>query len=160
MTTIVQSIGLKGLEGYKVKVEVQVMPGKESVCIVGLPDACVKESKERVVGALYSLDCEFPDKKVIVNLSPAEHRKNSPIFELPMAIGMMKEVNHFQDKIPDDAAFLGALSLDGTIKPVEGMLPAVLAAKKEKVKRLYLPVIPDLPLTSILKALIFILSIH
>ncbi|WP_141604454.1 YifB family Mg chelatase-like AAA ATPase [Terrilactibacillus laevilacticus] len=149
MTTIVQSIGLKGLEGYKVKVEVQVMPGKESVCIVGLPDACVKESKERVVGALYSLDCEFLDKKVIVNLSPAEQRKNSPIFDLAMAIGMMKEVNYFQDKIPDDAAFLGALSLDGTIKPVEGMLPAVLAAKKEKVKQLYLPVIPDLPLTRI-----------
>ncbi|MTT32210.1 hypothetical protein GMB86_09360 [Terrilactibacillus sp. BCM23-1] len=128
------------------------MPGKESVCIVCLPDARVKESKERVVGALYSLECEFPDKKEM-NLSPAEHRRNSQVFDLTIAVGMVKDVNHFQDKIPDDAAFLGACHTMEPLNRWKG-LPVIFAAKK---KRLYLPIIPDLPLTG--WALISILSI-
>ena len=149
MATVIQSIGLKGLEGYKVHVEVQIIPGKESVCIVGLPDACVKESKERVIGALYANQCELPDRKVIINLSPAEQRKNSPIFDLAMAIGIMKEMNHFRESVPSNAAFLGSLSLDGTIKPVEGMLPAIMAAKQAKVTELYLPFVPEMNLSQI-----------
>lgn len=149
MTTIVPSIGLKGMEGYRVQVEVQLFPGVEGVSIVGLPDASVKESKDRVMGALYSNDCQISDKKVIINLSPAEQRKNSPIFDLAMAIGVMKEAGHFRYPIPTGAAFLGVLSLDGSIQPVEGMLPAVLAAKNEGFSILYLPNISDFPLKQI-----------
>lgn len=149
MATVVTSIGLKGIEGYIVQVEVQLLPGVESVSIVGLPDASVKESKDRVMAALFANNREVPDKKVVINLSPAEQKKNSPIFDLAMAIGIMKESGDFKDSIPEDAAFLGVLSLDGTVKPVDGMLPAIIAAKKEKIKRLYLPPLKGIPLTHI-----------
>lgn len=149
MATVVTSIGLKGIEGYIVQVEVQLLPGVESVSIVGLPDASVKESKDRVMAALYVNDCEVPDKKIVINLSPAEQKKNSPIFDLAMAIGIMKESGDFKNAIPEDAAFLGVLSLDGSIKPVNGMLLAIMAAKKEKIKKLYLPPLKDIPLTHI-----------
>lgn len=77
MSTVVPSIGLKGMEGYSVHVEVQLLPGIEGICIVGLPDASVKESKDRVVAALYSNDCEVVDKRIIINLSPAEQKKSA-----------------------------------------------------------------------------------
>lgn len=149
MATIVSSIGLNGIEGYRVQVEVQLLPGIEGVSIVGLPNASVKESKDRVMGALYANDCEVPDKKIIINLSPAEQKKNSPVFDLAMAIGVMKEAGDIKDPIPNDAAFLGVLSLDGSIKPVNGMLPAIIAAQKENVKILYLPSMTDMPITEI-----------
>lgn len=149
MATIIPSIGLKGIEGYRVKVEVQLVPGVEGVNIVGLPDTSVKESKDRVMAALYANDCQIPDKKVVINLSPAELKKNSPIFDLAMAIGVMKGAGDIKDPIPDDAAFLGVLSLDGSIRPVDGMLPAIVATKKEDMKISYLPPINDFPLDHI-----------
>ncbi|MFC4025145.1 YifB family Mg chelatase-like AAA ATPase [Oceanobacillus longus] len=149
MATVITSIGLKGMEGYRVQVEVQLIPGVEGVSIVGLPDASVKESKDRVMAALYANDCQVPDKKIIINLSPAEQKKNSPIFDLAMAIGVMKEAGEIRYPIPDNAAFLGVLSLDGSVKPVDGMLPAIVAAKKENIQILYLPPMDDFPLQSI-----------
>ncbi|WP_068675255.1 YifB family Mg chelatase-like AAA ATPase [Oceanobacillus sp. Castelsardo] len=148
MATVVSSIGLKGMEGYQVQVEVQLLPG-DGVSIVGLPDASVKESKDRVMGALYANGCEVLDKKIIINLSPAEQKKNSPIFDLAMAIAVMKEANEIKDNIPEIAAFLGVLSLDGSIKPVEGMLPAIMAARKEGFKILYLPRLEDIPIETV-----------
>lgn len=149
MATMIQSVGLKGIEGYKVQVEIQIVPGKEGISIVGLPDTSVKESKDRVLGALAANHCELPEKRIIINLSPSEQKKNSPLFDLAMAIGIMKEVNHFSEKIPEDAAFLGVLSLDGSIKSVEGMLPAIMAAKQTGIGTLYLPYINELPLQQI-----------
>ena len=149
MATIVSSIGLNGMEGYQVQVEVQLLPGIEGMSIVGLPNVSVMESKDRVMGALYAYDCEVPDKKIIINLSPAEEKKNSPIFDLAMAIGIMREAGDIKDPVPSDAAFLGVLSLDGSIKPVNGMLPAIIAAKKENVKILYLPATIEIPITNI-----------
>lgn len=149
ITAIISSIGLKGIEGYKIQVEVQLIPGIESVNIVGLPDVSVKESKDRVMGALYAYECEIPDKKVIINLSPAEQRKNSSLFDLAMAIGVMKADGFIEDAIPEKAAFLGGLSLDGSVTSIEGMLPAILAAKKEGFQILYLPYLEDVPLTQI-----------
>lgn len=91
MAMIVSRIGLKGIEGYTVQVEVQLLPGMDGISIVGLPDASVKESKDRVLAALYTNGCRIEDKKIIINLSPAEKKKNSPNFDLAMAIGIMKE---------------------------------------------------------------------
>lgn len=86
MTVKIPSIGLKGLEGYRVQVQVQVVEGKESMVIVGLPDTSVKESKERVLSAMHSLDCDMTEQKVVVNLSPSEQKKNSPFFDLAQAL--------------------------------------------------------------------------
>jgi magnesium chelatase family protein len=85
MSTKVTSIGLKGLEGYRVQVDVQVKSGLESIVIVGLPDASVKESKERVAAALHSIGFPLIDMKVTINLSPAEQKKNGPLFDLAIA---------------------------------------------------------------------------
>ncbi|WP_331279686.1 magnesium chelatase domain-containing protein [Oceanobacillus salinisoli] len=148
MATVISSIGLKGMEGYRVQVEVQLVPGVEGVSIVGLPDASVKESKDRVMAALYANDCEIRDRKVVINLSPAEQKKNSPIFDLAMAIGVMKEAIDITDEIPEKAAF-SVLSLEGTIKSVAGMLPAIIAARKEGFEILYLPRMDDMPLDTI-----------
>lgn len=149
VATIIPSIGLKGIEGYRVNVEVQLLPGIEGVHIVGLPDASVKESKERVMAALYANEYQIPGKKIVINLSPAEQRKNSPIFDLAMAIGVLKEADEFTDPIPEQTAFLGVLSLDGTIHSVEGMLPAIVAARRQGFKVLYVPYLNDMPIDSI-----------
>ena len=141
----VTSIGLKGLEGYRVDVEVQVKEGFESIVIVGLPDASVKESKERVAAALHTMGFPLVEKKVIINLSPAEQKKNGPLFDLAIALGILKSGDFIQERIPVDAGFIGALSLDGTVHPVEGMIAAILAAKKLKLKRMFLPFDPTIP---------------
>ncbi|MCM3617917.1 YifB family Mg chelatase-like AAA ATPase [Sutcliffiella horikoshii] len=145
MTVKVTTVGLKGMDGYRVSVEVKVMHGPESVVIVGLPDASVKESKERVAAALRSCRYEVPDQKVIVNLSPAEQKKNGPMFDLAVAIGLLGAMGAIKEEIKEDTGFIGALSLDGNVQPVEGMLPAVLAARKIGLKKLYLPYDPNLP---------------
>lgn len=98
--------------------------------IVGLPDASVKESKERVTVALHTLRFPLFEKKVIINLSLAEQKKNGPLFDLSIAIGILVSGGFIQDPIPVDAGFIGALSLDGTVHPVEGMIAAILAARK------------------------------
>ncbi|WP_102264463.1 YifB family Mg chelatase-like AAA ATPase [Mesobacillus jeotgali] len=145
MSVKVASIGLKGLEGYRVYVEVQVKEGFESIVIVGLPDASVKESKERVTAALHTLGFPLVEKKVIINLSPAEQKKNGPLFDLAIAIGILKSSGFIRDPIPVDAGFIGALSLDGTVHPVEGMIAAILAARKLRLKMLVLPFDPWIP---------------
>lgn len=92
MTVNVLSIGLKGLEGYRVQVQVRISPGKESMVIVGLPDASVKESRERVIAALSHFGEDVTDQKVVVNLSPPEQKKNGPLFDLAIAIAALKEL--------------------------------------------------------------------
>lgn len=98
------------------------------VSSIGLPDVSVKESKDRVMAALYANNCEVPDKKIVINLSPAEQKKNSPIFDLAMAIGVMKEAGDITEQIPNDAAFLGVLSLD------KGCYPRSLLQGKRTLK--------------------------
>lgn len=139
MAVIVTSIGLQGLEGYKVSVEVELLDGVESMTIVGLPGAAVKESRERVLAVLKGFDCDFSDQKVIVYLSPAEERKIGPLFDVAIAVAMLRSNGHLKKSIPKDTAFLGSLSLDGSIHTVKGMLPAVISSKRLGIKKLYLP---------------------
>lgn len=146
MTTKISSIGLKGLDGYRVQTEVQISPGLESMVIVGLPDASVKESKERVLSALRMLECARIGQKVVVNLSPSEQKKNGPLFDLAIAIGILKEMNYIKEEIPKNTAFIGALSLDGSVEKVEGMLPAVIAARRLGFSKVYLPFDPQIPI--------------
>lgn len=146
MTVKVSSIGLKGLEGYRVQVEVRISPGTESMIIVGLPDASVKESRERVIAALSHFDADVTDQKVVVNLSPSEQKKNGPLFDLAIGIAALKELDVIKCEIPRDTAFIGALSLDGTIERAEGMLPALISAKKLGIKRIYFPHDPLIPI--------------
>jgi magnesium chelatase family protein len=130
---------MKGMEGYKVTVEVEVVHGVNSIVIVGLPDTSVKESKQRISAVFHSLNCFLHQQKIIINLSPPEQKKNGSLFDLPIAIGILSCLREMNRKIPESTGFIGALSLDGEIQPAEGMLAAVLAAKTIGLKKLYLP---------------------
>ncbi|MEH7251714.1 magnesium chelatase domain-containing protein [Neobacillus niacini] len=145
MCAKVTSIGLKGMEGYRVNAEVRTFVGNDSIRIVGFPDAAVKESEERIMAALRSLGYTINGQKIIINLSPSEQKKSGPMFDLPMAMGVLVSLNELVNSIPENSGFIGALSLDCAIVPVEGMLPAVLAAKKIGLTRLYMPYDNRLP---------------
>lgn len=146
MTVKVSSIGLKGLEGYLVQEEVKISTGTESMTIVGLPDASVKESRERVLSSISHFEADVTDKKVVVNLSPSEQKKSGPIFDLAIAVAVLKELQMIKENISTDTAFIGALSLEGAIVKVEGMLPALISAKKLGLKKVYLPYDSTIPL--------------
>ncbi|MDC3423467.1 ATP-binding protein [Aquibacillus sp. 3ASR75-11] len=146
MTVKVSSIGLRGLEGYRVQVEVRISQDTESMVIVGLPDASVKESRERVLASIAHFDLDVTDKKVVVNLSPSDQKKNGSLFDLAIAIAALKELGEVKREIPLETAFIGALSLDGTVMSGEGILPAIIAAKGLGIKRVYLPYDSVLPL--------------
>ncbi|WP_102348340.1 magnesium chelatase domain-containing protein [Bacillus sp. Marseille-P3661] len=110
-----------------------------------MPDASVKESKERVTAALYSLGHPLVSQKTVINLSPVEQKKNGQLFDLPMAIGILKSIGEIKAKIPSSTCFIGALSLDGSILPFEGMLSAALVARRLGFSLLYMPFNADLP---------------
>jgi magnesium chelatase family protein len=147
MSIVTKSLGLKGMEGYIVNVEVKVFDGPHSFRIVGLPDTSVKESKQRVLAAILSSFSEgLLEKKIIVNLSPPEQKKNGPFFDLAIAIGILKSINILKEEIPENCAFFGALSLDGTVQPVRGILPAIIGAKKQGIKKVFCPFDNSIPL--------------
>lgn len=140
MLARVMSFGLYGVEGYPVCVEVDMVPGMPSLEIVGLPDAAVKESRERVRAAIVNSGLLYPQgKRITVNLAPADTKKEGPVYDLPIAIGLLCA----DEKIPrtalEDTLFLGELSLDGGIRPVKGVLPAIIAAREKGYARLVIP---------------------
>jgi len=139
MATIVNSIGLKGLEGYVVRVEVKWLNGIQQISVIGLPDASIKESKDRMKGALHSVGLDLSGRHLIILLSPTEQKKNGPMADLAMAISILKETNQLNAKIPNHTAFIGTLSLDGSVHETEGMLAAVTEAKRLGYERIYVP---------------------
>lgn len=135
----VTSFGVSGLAGYAVEVEVDISGGLPQFVVVGLPDSAVKESSERVRSALKNMNFPWPGSHVTVNLAPADVRKTGPVYDLPVFIGILAAQN--QVPMPGvERAFLGELGLDGTLRPVAGVLPMALAAAKAGVKELFVPV--------------------
>ena len=124
---------IKGIEGFAVSVEVDIAPGLPTLAVVGLPDAEVRESKERVVAAVRNSGFDFPTKRITVNLSPAELRKSGTQFDLPIALGILVASEQLS---PDAAAkikdllVLGELALDGSLRPCAGVLPMLISCKK------------------------------
>lgn len=139
MFSTVKCIALNGLEGYLVRVQVDVSAGMPAWDIVGLPDASVREAKERVKTAIKNSRFELESRKITVNLAPANFRKEGTSFDLPIAIGILKSFGYIKYEL-DDTVFTGELSLDGTINKVKGILPICIEAKKLGIKRVILPV--------------------
>src|SRR5579859_257826 len=140
MLAKVQSCAVIGLEGALVEVEIDLSNGLQAFTIVGLPDAAVNESKERVRSAIKNSGCLFPFKRITVNLAPADLRKEGPAYDLPIAIGMLvasEQINPEQKF--DQCLFLGELSLDGTVRHTNGMLPMVALASEKHVKEVFVP---------------------
>ncbi len=124
---------IKGIEGFEVRVEVDIAPGLPNLAVVGLPDVEVRESKERVNAAVRNSGFDFPNKRVTVNLSPAERRKSGTHFDLPMALGILVA----SDQLSADAVeklknflVLGELALDGSLRPCAGVLPMLISCQK------------------------------
>lgn len=146
MLSKVQSCAIIGLEGALIEVELDISNGLQTFQIVGLPDAAVNESRERVRSAIKNSGCLFPFKRVIVNLAPADLRKEGPAYDLPIAIGILIAS---QDILLPEAdlgkkLFLGELSLDGTLRHTTGILPMVALAGAKQVKEVFVPAVDAL----------------
>ena len=139
MLSIVKSIALHGLQGYLVNIQVDVSSGMPSFEIVGLPDTSIKESKERVKTAIRNSTFEFLSRKIVVNLAPANTRKEGSIFDLPIAVGILIASNIVSNVSLDNTIFMGELSLDGSIETIKGALPICIEAKNLGIKRIVLP---------------------
>ena len=133
------SSALLGIDAYPIDVEVDITPGTPMFNLVGLPDASVKESQERVRSALRNSSFDFPIKRITVNLAPADIRKEGPSFDLPIAVGILMASEQLISEILDETIIIGELSLDGTVRPVNGVLPIALAAKANGFKRIIVP---------------------
>lgn len=139
MISKVFSCAVVGLEGLEVEVEVDISSqGLPSFTIVGLPDKAVEEAKERVRSAIKNTGCDFPQRRITVNLAPADLPKEGASYDLPIAIGILLASEQIKTDI-SDSFFTGELSLDGRLRHTNGILPQVLLAKEKKFKKVFLP---------------------
>jgi magnesium chelatase family protein len=139
MLACVHSAAVFGIDASLVQVEVDVALGLPSFQMVGLPDASVRESRDRVRAAVRNSGFEFPIRRVTVNLAPADLRKAGSAFDLPIAVGLLAAVGHIKRRDVDDPLILGELSLDGAIQPARGVLPIAAAARRHRYRGLLLP---------------------
>ena len=127
-----------GLEGAIVEVEVDIAPGLPSFTIVGLPDTAVQEAKERVRAAIRNSGCTFPNKRIVVNLAPAYLKKAGPAYDLPIAVGILLSSEQISADL-SQTVLLGELSLDGSLRHTNGILPMVALARQEKIGTVIVP---------------------
>ena len=138
MVVTIRSLGLQGITGYEVSVECALSGGLPAFDVVGLPDAAVKESRERVRSAVRACGAKFPVSRITVNLAPAALRKEGTVYDLPILLGLLAAQGDI-DPPPETSAFLGELSLTGALRPITGMLPMAMAARRAGIKDLYVP---------------------
>jgi magnesium chelatase family protein len=143
MLAKVRSCAIVGLDGALVEVEVDIGHGLPSFTIVGLPDAAVQESKERVRAALKNSGAIFPMKRLTVNLAPADLRKEGPAYDLPIAVAILAASEQVTTDL-SDALFLGELSLDGNLRHTDGILPMVSLAREKQVRAVFVPAVDAL----------------
>lgn len=169
MLSVITSCALSGIEAYPVTVEVDMAPGLPGFTMVGLPDSAVKESRERVFAALKNSGFAVPSKRITVNLAPGGIRKEGTAFDLALALGLLMASEQAELPPLSRALFLGELSLDGSLRPVRGVLPAALHAKAAGLAGLIVPIengceaslvpgLPVHPMESLLETLDFLRS--
>lgn len=139
MLSIVKSMSLHGLDGYLIDVQVDVSAGMPSWEVVGLPDTSVKESKERVRTAIKNSDFEFQSRKIVVNLAPADTKKEGSFFDLPIAVGILINFEEITKQNLEKTVFIGELSLDGSVNKVNGILPMCIEARNLGIKTVIIP---------------------
>ncbi len=139
MLARVWSAAIAGIDAIKVGVEVDVSGGLPKIIVVGLPDIAIQESRERVKAALKNADFAFPVRKIVVNLTPADLRKEGPCFDLPISVGILAASEQVDPQLLGDYLFYGEVSLDGTLRSVSGVLPIAAAAQKMGIAGLVVP---------------------
>ncbi|MBU2008694.1 MAG: YifB family Mg chelatase-like AAA ATPase [Chloroflexi bacterium] len=140
MLAKVLTCAVAGLEGVLVEAEVDISPGLPSFTIVGLPDTPVQEARERVRAAIRNSGCIFPNRRITINLAPADLRKEGPAYDLPMALGVLLASEQLEADV-SQAVFLGELSLDGGLRHTPGILPMVALALEKGFKAAYVPAV-------------------
>ena len=128
MVSHVTTVAFQGVEAVPVDVQVQIAPGQPYFGVVGLPDKAVNESRDRVKAALHSAGLSLPAKRIVINLAPADLPKEGSHYDLPIALALMAAIGALPGDQLGDFVAIGELSLDGTIAPVAGVLPAAIAA--------------------------------
>jgi magnesium chelatase family protein len=140
MLARVWSASIIGIDAVKVGVEVDVSGGLPGIVILGLPDSAIQESKERVKATLKNAGFAFPMRKIVINLTPADLRKEGPAFDLPISVGILAASEQVNPDLLGDFLFLGEVSLDGSLRPVAGVLPIAATAQKMGITGLVVPV--------------------
>ena len=130
---------IAGIEAVDVTVEVNVAGGGIGLYIVGLPDNTIKESEQRIVAAFGNSGYHMTAKKIVVNLAPADLRKEGSLYDLPIAVGILQATEQIESKLLEESMFIGELSLNGTLRPVKGVLPLVAMARERGLRRVFLP---------------------
>ena len=138
MLAMSKTCAVVGLDGYVVQVEVDISPGLPVFNIVGLPDTAVQEARERVRAAIRNSGCEFPMRRITVNLAPADLRKAGPSYDLPIATAILLSSGQIPT-VPESAIFLGELSLDGSLRHTSGILPMVVVGRDEGFTTVFVP---------------------
>ncbi len=134
----IRSLGIKGIGGYEVELEVSISSGLPRLDMVGLPDAAVKEAADRVRAAIKHNGWDFPVSRITVNLAPADTKKAGTVYDLPVLLGILAATGQCKAPRPEDM-FFGELSLTGQLRPVSGALPMALAAEAAGARRLFVP---------------------
>lgn len=132
------SLGLFGIDSFCVEVEADVSKGIPAFDIVGLPDASVKESKDRVRSAMKNCGFEFPTVRIIINLAPADIKKEGPVYDLPILVSLLQATSQINADL-SDCAFVGELSLSGELRRINGVLPMAIKAAQSGIKKLFVP---------------------
>ncbi|MBQ4179217.1 MAG: YifB family Mg chelatase-like AAA ATPase, partial [Ruminococcus sp.] len=138
MVVTCTSFGINGIDGYRVEVEGASRTGLPGFDLVGLPDAAVKESRDRVRSALSNCGYKLPSAHFIFNLAPADIKKEGPIYDLPITVNLMRLAGYIKADLRD-CAFIGELSLSGNLRGVNGVLPMVITARETGVKKIFVP---------------------
>ena len=139
MLSQIYSFGLTGIDGFPVRVQTDISNGLVAFEIVGLPDAAVKEAKERVRAAVKNSGFRFPAKRVVVNLAPANKRKEGSGYDLPITVSLLAATEQLDTGDIEKTMFIGELSLDGSVNSVSGVLPRVISAYEQGFERVFVP---------------------
>jgi magnesium chelatase family protein len=139
MLAKIYSAALYGVDAYEVEIEVNGAGGDPVIIIVGLPDVAVKESRDRVTTAINNSGYFWPHGRTTINLAPADIKKEGPSFDLPIALGMIAVSQQLNSSIFEDFSFVGELALTGAVRPVKGVLPVALEARRRRKRAIFVP---------------------
>ncbi|MBI2939029.1 MAG: YifB family Mg chelatase-like AAA ATPase, partial [Chloroflexi bacterium] len=140
MLAKVLTCAIVGLDGALVEVEVDIGLGLPNMTIVGLPDAAVQEARERVRSAVKNSGCEFPMRRITVNLAPADLKKEGPAYDLPIAVALLIATG-YAPPLAEPALFLGEVALDGALRHTNGILPMVCVARDHQISTVFVPAV-------------------
>ena len=140
MAIVVKSMAISGVDGFMVEIEASTIRGQQQmISIIGLPDQAIKEAGERIQAAIISCGYDIPKEKVIISLAPGDRKKRGSHFDLGMIVALLFQTNQIMPKNLNDFAIIGELSLDGKIRPCNGVISMVTEARKCGVKAVVVP---------------------